>query len=573
MALNMRLRSKLFVVYLLLSIIPLFVFVLYSYATIRSELTEQTYSAMSNTVSQIADNLQDKMDNWSKITASLYLDVNLQDYLTRDYSNSTNYLEAYEYINRVFGNIRTTNPDIHSIQVYIPNDKFPADGFYIRPIDGSVRQTGWFKQVSQTYGKAVYGTTIMDQDQNRVFTLARLLNINSLNYPYGILVFEMKEDEIYSLMSKESSNKEIMVTDADGVIVSASDKSLVSKRVDDLLPTKLPQQASGTFDTVYNGERSLAVYRTLTNGWHTLSIAPYSSFLAKADSATRNILWMALSITLSAVILLYFTSGLLTKRFEKLLNGIRKVGREDFDIRLGDMGNDEIGQVSGAFMKMSGKIDTLINEVYKKEIAKKETELHMLQSQINPHFLYNTLGSISALALKQGDNQVYAMVQHLAKFYRISLNKGKHRISIGEELELTRNYISIQQTRFKDLLHVTYDVDETLRECSTIKLILQPFVENSIHHGIWNDERGIGIVIRVHAAGMDRVVIDIIDDGMGMTKERQEMALRKTESGSGFGVRNVDERIRLAFGEEYGVQCYSRVGIGTQVRITLPRVY
>ncbi|ANE45671.1 hypothetical protein SY83_04435 [Paenibacillus swuensis] len=569
-ALNMRLRSKLFVVYLLLSIIPLYVFVFYSYHTIRNELTEQTYSAMSNTINQISENIQDKMDNYTKISAALYLDVKLQDYLTRDYSESAEYLEAYEYINRTFGNIRTTHPDVYGISVYISHDRFPSDGYYIKPIDDTIRRTAWYNQVIQTFGNPIFGTIITDQEQTNIFTLARLLNINSLNYPYGVLVFHMKEDEIYSLMAKESANKDIFIADPQGVIVSAKNKTLLSTNLHSLLKHTVPQSPTGTFDTVYNGERSLVVYRTLKNGWQTVSVVPYSSFLAKAQTATTNLMLMALSITVSAIILLYLTSGLLTKRFERLLGGIRKVSREDFNIKLHDMGNDEIGQVSSAFTKMSDKIDNLINEVYKKEISKKETELHMLQSQINPHFLYNTLGSISALALRQGDSQVYAMVQHLAKFYRISLNKGKNIITIGEEIELTRNYISIQQTRFKGMLHVDYDVDETLHHCQTIKLIVQPFVENSINHGIWDDERGVGIVIRVSRDGYERIVIDIIDDGMGMDQAAIEAAILKTEAVSGFGIFNVSERIRLAFGDSYGVQVFSRIGIGTQVRITLP---
>ena len=165
--------------------------------------------------------------------------------------------------------------------------------------------------------------------------------------------------------------------------------------------------------------------------------------------------------------------------------------------------------------------------------------------------------------------QVYQMVNHLSKYYRISLNKGKRIILIEQEINLVKNYISIQQIRFKEMLRMHYDLDEDLFSLSTIKLIVQPFVENCINHAVWS-ESGINIIIKLKSEG-DDVLIQIIDDGQGMIAADLERALNKTSNLSGYGISNVDERIKLTYGERYGVDIFSRLGIGTSVTIRIPK--
>ncbi|MCL6456463.1 MAG: histidine kinase, partial [Gorillibacterium sp.] len=226
------------------------------------------------------------------------------------------------------------------------------------------------------------------------------------------------------------------------------------------------------------------------------------------------------------------------------------------------------GQLSFAFNKMALRIQTLIDDVYLKEIAMKEAELNTLQAQINPHFLYNTLSSISSLALKEGAKQVHQMVNYLAKYYRISLNKGKTIILFEQEINMVKNYVSIQEIRFRGKLRMHYDLDKNLFKQSTIKLILQPFIENCINHAIW-DESGINIIVKVKQDG-DDILLKVIDDGMGMTRERLEQSFHKTDQTSGYGIKNVNDRIKLTYGDRYGVEIFSRLGIGTSVTIRIP---
>lgn len=567
--LNLSLRSKLFAVFCMVSILPLLFFVYYSYDTSKRELTAQIYANMIATTDQINANLEAKLDSYSKISASIYLDSTLRLLLTRDYTDSTDYLDSYIYFNNVINNVLATNPDIRAVSIYTDNQTFPADSVFIKRIDDAAKASSWYEAVAHTYGNVTYSVSASEAGSEPIFKLARLLNNNSLNFPYGILTFDIAESDIYALMEKEDKQKDIFIVSENGAILSYRNKSLLNQNIGTLIPGKFGESRSGSFDTVYKGEKAFVVYNTIKNGWKTVSVIPYRSFITNAQIASTRILIIALGSIAISVLFIYITARMFTKRIEFLLTVIRRVEREDFNVRMRFMGHDEIGQLSFAFQKMTGRLKELINEVYKKEISKKEAEMNMLQAQINPHFLYNTLASISSLALKHGDSSINEMVSHLAKFYRISLNKGKMILPIGEEIKLTKYYIAIQQQRFQGMLHVHYAVDESVLVYQTVKLTLQPFVENAIHHAIWDDEAGINLIIKAYKDA-DDILLEVIDDGMGMRSETLERVLGRTDSGSGYGIANVDQRIKLAFGEEYGVALYSKPGIGTKAQIRIP---
>lgn len=568
--LNLSLRSKLFAVFCIVSILPLLFFVKYSYDTTKRELTSQIYTNMIATTDQLNANLETKLDSYSKISASIYLDSTLRLLLTKDYTeDSTEYLDSYIYFNNVINNVLATNPDIRAVSIYTSNTTFPADSVYIKRIDAAAKATNWYESIANSYGNVTYSVSATTAVTEPVFKLARLLNNNSLNFPYGILTFDIAEADIYRLMEKEDKQKDIYIVNENGNILSNRNKALLNQNIGTLIPGTFGENNSGSFDSMYNGEKSLVVYNTIKNGWKTISVIPYKSFITNAQIASKRILIIALSSIAISVVLIYITARFFTKRIESLLQVIRRVEREDFNVSMKFMGHDEIGQLSFAFKKMTGRLKELINEVYKKEISKKEAEMNMLQAQINPHFLYNTLASISALAVKHKDNTTNEMVSHLAKFYRISLNKGKMILPISEEIKLTKYYIAIQQIRFEGLLRLHYAIDDSVLVYQTVKLALQPFVENAINHAVWDDEVGLNIIIKVYKDDRD-IYLEVIDDGMGIRTETLERAQNKIDHGSGYGITNVDQRIKLAFGDEYGVTIYSKFGIGTKAQIRIP---
>ncbi|WP_308635737.1 sensor histidine kinase [Paenibacillus silvisoli] len=568
---NRRLRSKLFLVYLIVTILPISFLVLYSNQTTKKQIVDQAVANVGSTIDQINNNIENKLEMYKQISTLIYLDTELRNYLINNYDkNYVAYLDAYDYVNKTFYKMLAMNPNLKFITLYTDNRSLPSDGYFIKHMDELPERL-----VTQTFEAEGNITDFYLEDTDaasRGITLARSLNYLSLNYPYGILTMEVTERDIYSLIEKEAKNKTIIVADEDGGIITSGMKNVNASNLAEIRALK---DASTTTTGSYlyseiGQEKMLVIQKPLKNGWRTVVMLPYDELLGQAQKATRKMLLISLGCIAAAMIMIYATSQFMTKRFEWLLQQIRKVERGSFDLSNKPMGNDEVGQLSFALYKMAATIQDLINDVYKKEVAKKDAEMNSLQAQISPHFLYNTLASISALAIKNNNMQVHDMADELARFYRISLNKGKKSISIAQEIKLTQHYLSIQKTRFDGLFNVHYKLDESLLNFTTLKLIVQPFIENCINHAIWDDESGINIVIKLCADG-DDIVFSVIDDGMGIPRHILESMTEQCGQPTGYGIYNVNQRIKLVYGDAYGVEVFSKVGIGTTVQIRIPR--
>jgi two-component system sensor histidine kinase YesM len=238
---------------------------------------------------------------------------------------------------------------------------------------------------------------------------------------------------------------------------------------------------------------------------------------------------------------------------------------------------DEITELGMSFNIMIGKIKELLDSKIKEQENLKKAELRALQAQINPHFLYNTLDTIIWMAESKKTDQVVKMVTALSNFFRISLSKGMDWITIGEELERMKSYLTIQKMRYRDILDFKIEVEEGVSENTVLKLILQPLVENALYHGIKNKRRGGTIWVRARRNGKDEVLLEVEDNGIGFTPEKlaQLRAELEDESGdikleSGFGIGNVNKRIRLYYGKPYGLFVESEYNTGTCVRLVIP---
>ncbi|MGG3507608.1 sensor histidine kinase [Paenibacillus lautus] len=564
---NWRLRHKFFFIFLIVIILPFSLLIYYSYSSTRSTITEHTYTALGGSLAQINTNVEKRLEYYNQLSNILYMDAQLRNYLSTDYEQAYYYLDAFQYINRTLPSLMTLNANILGITIYTGNHTLYSDGQYVKYTEEL--PSAMEEQVLDAAGNTVYSHSEDFRANDAHITIARSLSYFSLQHPYGILTIDINANEFYSLIKMENDNKSVYIIDESGGVISTGDQNLQSNQLFDVFPIQERMtQDAGSFDMKINGQERFFTYKKLSNGWSTVITVPYDELLANANQATKNVIWFSVLAIGMAILLLYFTTKVMTKRIEVLLQQIRKVERGDFRLSIKPMGHDEIGQVSFAFNKMASTIQSLIHDVYVKEIARKESELNTLQAQINPHFLYNTLSSISSLAIKEGAMQVYQMVNYLAKYYRVSLNKGKRIILLEQEINLVKNYVAIQKIRFRDKLHMHYDLDEQLFGNTTIKLILQPFIENCINHAI-GDETGININVKLRQEG-DDILLQVIDDGIGMTSEQLDHALNKSDNLSGYGVKNVDDRIKLTYGEEYGVSIFSRLGIGTAVTIRIP---
>ncbi len=272
----------------------------------------------------------------------------------------------------------------------------------------------------------------------------------------------------------------------------------------------------------------------------------------------------------------YFIPQSITRPIRELSVVTDQVARGDLEVRAKGNSGAEVGVLSDSLNTMIDKINELLTQVKEEQIRLRKAEFELLQSQINPHFLYNTLDTIIWLAEAGDQKQVVSMVGSLSDFFRASLNQGKEVVSLKEELQHVRSYLEIQQVRYQDILEYEISVPTELETYQIPKITIQPLVENALYHGIKN-KRGKGKITVTGEVGQDIYILRITDNGIGMTEERLQQVSEgirqhKPRENDIYGMINVNERIRLGFGEQYGITVESVYMEGSCVTVTLPQI-
>ncbi|RJE88720.1 HAMP domain-containing protein [Paenibacillus sp. 1011MAR3C5] len=566
---NSSLLQKLLVIFLTVTIIPLIFITVFFYDRTEQRLLELTYENMSSSNQQINSNVNAHLNNLRQISSLIYTDENLQAYLTQNYTRDYSFVEAYRYIDGLLYSLLTANNNIASINLYVDNKSLPEDGLFLKHITLENLPLEYLTQLQQTYGNNIFSNVIQDKTGNNVIYLGRILNFNAQSHFYGMVTIGLNEELLYKLIEKEEQNKSVYLLNEKNQIISASDKSLLNLSFSEAIGPELSiNQEVVTID----GHPHLLVYNTMPHGWKTVSLTPIDEIMSSSRQTAMQIVVIALFSIVLSILMIIVIAKYLSLRLRKLNRQAAQVEKGNFTVMLTDSSKDEIGQLNAAFNKMSTRLKDMIDKLYVKEIAKRDAELYALQSQINPHFLYNTLSGISSLAIQNDDIEVSKMLNHLARFYQTSLNMGHQYITLEKEIALTKHYLAIQHMRFEDSFIERWEVDESLCKHETLKLLLQPFVENVINHAIYDDQQCLEIFIRIYQsthAGVPALFLEVEDDGCGMSSEQVETLL-STESKAGYGIKNVHERVQLAYGQNYGVTIQSQAGLGTKITIILP---
>jgi two-component system, sensor histidine kinase YesM len=295
------------------------------------------------------------------------------------------------------------------------------------------------------------------------------------------------------------------------------------------------------------------------------------------------IVWEIFAITLTfgaivfSVVAAWALSRSIYSPIKKLHDVTKTITQNDLQALVTGDNVDEITELGMSFNIMIGKIRSLLEDKIREQENLRKAELRALQSQINPHFLYNTLDTIIWMAEAKKTDQIVEVVSALSNFFRISLSKGKDWITIGEEIERVKSYLTIQKIRYRDIMDFKIEVDEGVSDHTVLKLILQPLVENAIYHGIKNKREGGTIIVRARLNHKNEVILEVEDNGIGFTPEKlaQLQAELADNSGdikqeSGFGIGNVNQRIKLYYGNQYGLSVKSGYQTGTHVSFVIP---
>lgn len=401
----------------------------------------------------------------------------------------------------------------------------------------------------------------------------------------GAILIDLRLESIQELLADSSLGRDgyLYISDQNGELVFAP----VNQTIYRIAPRQL-QGSEGRTLRRYGQEVFQILYkRSSYTGWTTAGVFSVQSVLREVSFIRLYALIVGSFTVFLAILLSVFFASSIALPVEKLRSLMKQAETGDFSIRFTENREDEIGQLGHSFNRMIEEISNLIDQVYQEQQRKRETELRVLQEQIKPHFLYNTLDTIQWMAQEHGARDIVDMVSALTQLFRVGLSKGQEMIPLREEFRHVESYLFIQKIRYEDKFDYTISIDAGLEQLRLLKVILQPLVENAIYHGI-KERRGKGhIQVSAVREGND-ILLTVEDDGIGMPADKlaqlqEELSSSRelrTESHKdwgelghiGFGARNVHERIFLNFGPGYGITYSSTWGLGTRVTIRHPAI-
>lgn len=542
-------------------------------------------------------NMEAYLNSYLEEVDSIAKNVNynyyLQDYLETVIKEEDDYVDSgigknmrsYEMSSQAFSDTLLSRADISSIMIFGKKKMLLNRSLYTyQKVALDYSKLDWYaKAVAKPQDAIITGPnrhSFFDTD-DEVISLSREVQSYENGTFRGVILINLNMNKITEICNSFQEKQEnfICIINDKGELVYEQQNGRERFAFDEKenrqeLNTALGKTKESCFRLNYRGEKYLVTRTDMkTTGWTLVSMVPYKSVMAET-MAISGVMILAVAITLIVTLLLLnrILTGVV-KPLKKLEKYMVQVNPDNMDQRMEILTDDEIGHLSMKFNQMMDRIRNLKEQVIEEQEDKRKYELQALQAQINPHFLYNTLDSIIWMA-ETNDSNIVAMTEALAKLFRISLNKGNEEISLERELEHVKNYLIIQSMRYADKFTYEISAEPGVERCRTIKLILQPIVENCIYHGI-KKKRGTGkITIRAYRREQN-LIIEVSDDGCGMPEEICRKILSdeiesENISGSGIGVKNVNERIQLRFGKKYGLSYSSEEGVGTTVTYVLP---
>ena len=452
--------------------------------------------------------------------------------------------------------------------------------------DPDVTSQDWYKQAVEEMENMHFSTphiqNLFDDGSMRyywVISLSRAVDLtDNGDSQMGVLLVDMDYSSISRMLQQinaSDNGQYYYLCDSSGEIIYHPRKIQISEGIANENNDTESGYKDGVYDETFEGEHRKVIVNTISyTGWKLVGVIPYSTFTSGMLNMRYFVGMLMLLTAMMLVVINRVVSVGISRPILRLNDSVREYeAGEKPEIYIG--GSLEIRHLGYSIQKSYEQIDSLMKKIVLEQNERRKSELDALQSQINPHFLYNTLESITWMIEGERNDEAAFMITQLARLFRISLSKGRTVITVADELQHARSYMNIQKIRYKNAFSVEFDVDQEVCSCCTVKLILQPILENAINYGVSGmDDCG---EIRVTGRLEDgNVILSVTDNGIGMSEE--QVALILTDSshmhkrGSGVGLVNVNNRIRLLFGGGYGLTVESEPDEGTTVSVRIPAV-
>jgi two-component system sensor histidine kinase YesM len=586
---KMTFRSRLLASFIFLIAVPLIVLGTLFYRTSLHVVTEQAQKNVYEIVKKNNEIMDTKLRIIDQNSMALFVDKDLfQIFNNLKPENKADLLAADRLVSDSLKRYFSQIDEVYAYQLWTSYFTFGQT----LP-QGDPTKSDIYRAALQAGGKMVWYPTydfveMFDQpylangtiDFRYLFSAARVLDFSYLSnttlekldtsIERPVLTISFKLDTLTSLFEKSiPEGSRYLILDPDNRIVASSESGRITQVYKDNWVEQLQQAGSGTRRIMLDGVNMIVCFdRSQVTGWMSIVMTPESTLVGSLVPIIRaSTTLLAVIMGIVALIFAYFISGKITNPIKKLLGAMKSVGEGDFQTRVVVSTNDEFGILLQRFNLMNDRIRLLVSENYEIKLKEQEAEIHALNMQMNPHFLYNTLNVMNWTAIENDQKELSKMLVCLSSMLHYTSRKEWGAVHLSEEIEWMKNYFYIMSVRFEEKFTVSYKIDSMLYDYKVPRLLFQPFVENAILHGF--DQTESGGLIRISGWVDDGTrYFEVADNGRGMSSDAVHAILYRESSS--IGIKNTIARIRMTYGEEYGVAISSKPGFGTKVTIILP---
>lgn len=591
---TLKIKEKLIIVFIILIIVPVLVLSIFTTYFTEYSTTSEVMKSMQETTKKISESIDNEISATMNTMVQVISDKKLQDIVSN--TMAMEIVERYDDVWYIKERMNTAFITSFSVEnVYICSYKgvvYTADKNYLSLTkEYDFTRTGWFQEMSQNNidsiitSKYDVASIIEEGTQPKIFSIIKKI-YDEKGKEIGCIIVDMDCNMIGGIIQNNNDEKiqNIMITDNDKkIIYHYQDKYIGTQFRSSYISEALSIENGYVEDVVDN--KLVAFSKSSVTNWNVIYEMKKESVLNNTDRF--KIILYSTMILISSIAIFYAirVSKSFSNPIMQLQSYMKEVENGDFDVRVEVKNQDEIGDLASSFDKMVKETKTLIQDVYQSEIYQKEAELNALQAQINPHFLYNTLQTIDMIAEAEGMDHISDACQALSKIFRYSINRGQEFVLLSEELNHIRNYMIIQKLRYSKRINMQYDISEKCERLYIVKLLVQPLVENSIIHGLENSIGVCTVIVRAYEKESN-LIIEVEDDGDGIEEQKlsdlnqnlKEYSKNKIvhdisydDGHRSIGLENTNARIKLYFGDEYGITIRSIQGEGTIVALKLPK--
>nr|WP_239566072.1 sensor histidine kinase [Paenibacillus sacheonensis] len=560
-----------------------------SYTKANGIIRDNVSQIALQTVTQTNKRLELMLDEYASRSDLIFGDKKIQKGMLGEFQDSYDQTSTMQQIWSFLSNMVNAKND--TLNIFILGEKHTSYRYRntinpfaeLPPASREQQEQDWYKAIKAADGKIVwYGirpsllpTSYAGQStEEPVFCIGRAIkDLDGKGSIIGVLVMEFDPASIRQLLSEVDfhAGGSLMIVDSGNRVVADSDGSRI------MAPSgiELPVSQSGTLYNELQGEKMITVFdESAVNDWKLVGMAPLKKLEGDSSQIGVYTLLLVAGFTLISIVLALVAARQMHRPVITLLRSMRKASDGDFDARITTARRDEFGALFSTFNVMVARIKQLIDELYIQKLIKTEMQLKMMGSQINAHFLYNTLDSIHWISRIYKVDEISTMIFGLSRYLRLSLNEGKEFVTVKECVDLLESYLSIQQIRYEDKFTVRMSTDPELLERRALKFVFQPLVENAIYHGLESKLDEGRLDINWHSRD-GLLIFEVKDDGVGIPADKlaelhEMLGSEELQVERNFALKNINSQIKLTYGKEYGLYIESEVGAGTTVRLTIP---